>query len=811
MAKKHSSKTATQEALQAANPRLQVFNKWAGVNFKDAPLGWEPGETKFYAHHQTDLPLNNWLIQNNMVVDMSDSVSTRDDAEIIARAPNWGMFTGVACLYQHYLLMVVKTKNTETNYEYIYWYDITKRNPTYHWMPTKIDVLDNDPNYAGTAYELRPEKITEIGFYENTFIALCEYSKSQQEQYHLNKHITLTCEIPDVFDDDETYEFVSAPKLYEPLRPLRALVYGMDWIAGENYNKPAPEDIGPDSPYNTVTVRFTFVYTLTNKWGSTLKSPPVTVWVEEDPYGFTPSKYIMLQNRQPIGTSSSTRPGGGFWVKDEDGNEFEVKPGEFTGIDIWVNQDENQNYVLIAHIEVTDDLYDQDDPEDEIFNYNWFGTEANTDMYTNALLAMPQENTTYGPEARYFTSIDSRLYWWGNTEKPYKLLIGGNVGNELNLSRSVGGGWIDIEPGSGYSIEGVCKWKTASGANIVTILTGNVNTNSVKRFNLVELLGDFTNEIKAKGWQYEEVSNVVGCNSRWGYGVFGDGLYSVSRYGLMLTTMTAEYNNQMKNQKVSEVIDPVFTERLGNRLRDARLVHIDGIVYLILSESTAEDEPTNLDKVILCYDLGKKAWYTFTPGDDGDDSSVFLHALAIDSEDRTEGLGIVTSEAVTLYPTTGIQKVAVPKFDILLESGELCSRVPMQSPYYVEHLEFRFDYFIGNCDLIIEGVDYYGRKFEILKHLGTEPGPSPDPGLEKRDYVEWVRVQKLVEFFRIRIKGPCRCRLTHIINKAYLYNNLIGMPYGFDAQDTFINRHGKEESIHHYIDDYNNLRRAIVT
>jgi hypothetical protein len=414
------------------------------------------------------------------------------------------------------------------------------------------------------------------------------------------------------------------------------------------------------------------------------------------------------------------------------------------------------------------------------------------------------------------------LYWWGNTDKPYKLLIGGNVGNELNLSRSVGGGWIDIEPGSGYSIEGVCKWKTASGANIVTILTGNVNTNSVKRFNLVELLGDFTNEIKAKGWQYEEVSNVVGCNSRWGYGVFGDGLYSVSRYGLMLTTMTAEYNNQMKNQKVSEVIDPVFTERLGNRLRDARLIHIDGVVYLILSENTPEDEPTNLDKVILCYDLDKKAWYTFTPGaydyqhdeeksGDGDDSSVFLHALAIDSEDRTEGLGIVTSDAVTLYPTTGIQKVAVPKFDILLESGELCSRVPMQSPYYVEQLEFRFDYFIGNCDLTIEGVDYYGRKFEILKHLGTEPGPSPDPGLEKRDYVEWVRVQKLVEFFRIRIKGPCRCRLTHIINKAYLYNNLIGMPYGFDAQDTFINRHGKEESIHHYIDDYNNLRRAIVT
>ena len=803
MAKKHSSKTATEKALSDANPRIQVFNKWAGVNFKDSPLGWEYGEEKFYAHHQTDLPLNNWLIQNNMVVDMSDSVSTRSDAEILVYAPNGWKFTGVSCLWRNYLLMVVEAGE---NHQSVVWYDLLQSG-------------ERDPHFIECHYRFagqratalfEPARIYEIGYYENTFIALVSVSSA-------DKTIALTMPTPDndEFDPEpeHPYSFYSEAALGDPSRAFNALVFGMDWIAGSQY------EYATDEEKEKCKVRYTFVYTIENKWGSTLISPPVTVWTEEDPYGMSSEKYVFLRNMTPDGPIMV--PGGGFWVDDGNGGEIHLRNEDFTGIDIWVNQDENQDYVLIAHIEFSDNFYV--DPTHEVFNYKWFGSLTNTDAYSNAPLRLPQENTTYGPEARHFTTIDSRFYWWGDPQKPWRLLIGGNVGNELSTSRSVGGGWIDIEPGSGYEISNCLKWKTAQGANIVTIFTGGVNSTREKRFNLVELTANFTNEDGAKGWQYEEVSNVVGCSSRWGSDVFGDGLYCISRYGLMLTTMTAEYNNQMKNQKVSEVIDPIFTERLGTRLDDARLVHIDGVVYIILSEETSESEPQNLDKVILCYDLDKKAWFTFTPGHDGDSSSTFLHAMAIDYKGSWEGLGIITENAVTLYPTTGIQETTrlkpgtdtheanIPKFDILLESGELCSRVPMQAPYYVEQLEFRFDYFMGNCELEIEGVDYYGRKFKIEKHLGVENDSPRSHDFVKRDYVEWVRVQKLVEFFRIKIKGPCRCRLTHIINKAYLYNNLIGMPYGFDAKDTFINRHGDTESIHHYVSDYNNLRRAIVT
>ena len=778
MALKHSSKTATEKSLQAANPRVQVFDKWAGVNFKDAPLGWEYSEPgKFYAHHQTDLQFNNFVIQNNLVTDMSDSVSTRFDSQVVALAPtnnghDW-KFTGVAYLYRHWLFAACRHDDVEE----IFYKDInTADKRDWYMLPRFVTV-------AGYPSGIRIQnEVYEIGSYENMLIALCEKPyEPDPDPTGISNSIVHTCGI--AYDEDsdriringqyDRSQDVMASECFVPNPSTAPTIEAVGWANDEVFYPSTPGETPPEG--SKAIVRLTFVYTYTNMWGATTQSPYSVIWVSEDPYSFTSSRYIRLRGDQTpdIGIN---------------------------GVDIWVNMDENQNYVLATHIESR--------PESSNWVCSWFGAMTNTDVYSTSSRTLPQENTTYGPSARHFEHIDSRLYWWGDPSRPYRLLIGGNVGNEMSIARSQGGGWVDIEPGSGFVIQGVCKWKTASGANIVTMLCGHPNTNQVRRFNLVEMTSTFTNEIQVKGWQYEEVSNVVGCNSRWGFGVFADGLYSISRYGLMLTTMAMEYNNQMRNQKVSEVIDPIFTERLGHRLNDARLVHIDGIIYIILSEDNSENEPQNLDRVILCYDTGKKAWYTFTH--DGSDG-LLLHAMAIDSERHTEGLGIISENAVTLYPTTGIQDTTPPDFDILLETGELCSRIPMQAPYYVEQLEFRFDHFIGKCECEIEGVDYYGRKFKIFKKFGqgTADDPAPtDP--EHRTYVEWIRVQKTVEFFRIRIKGPARFRLTHIIAKAYLYNNLIGMPYGFDAKDTFINRHGDEEPIHHYISDYNNLRRAII-
>ena len=67
MAKKNSSKTATEKAIQSSEPRVMTYRGWQGVNFVDAPLTWNPLETGKNKFRQTDLPDNFFMVQNNLV------------------------------------------------------------------------------------------------------------------------------------------------------------------------------------------------------------------------------------------------------------------------------------------------------------------------------------------------------------------------------------------------------------------------------------------------------------------------------------------------------------------------------------------------------------------------------------------------------------------------------------------------------------------------------------------------------------------------------------------------------------------------
>ena len=490
-----------------------------------------------------------------------------------------------------------------------------------------------------------------------------------------------------------------------------------------------------------------------------------------------------------------------------------------SGVDLYARNNENLDWVFIGHVDVNVNQVAPSAFPAPMWSYDWYGNMTDITQWLTAQLMVPTDNTSHGVDATHFSCHDSRMYFWGMPSKPYRLWVGGNPGAEFSVARGLGGGWVDIEPGSGYDVQGTEKWKTVQGANIVTIMTGNRNTTKVKRFNLVETNLTMTNEVQYKSYMYEEVSNVVGCNSRWGHGVFSEGLYSLSRYGLMLTTMAMEYNSQMKNQSVSDAISPIFIDRIGKRISDGRIVCINDIIYVVLSEDTTptNDDVTGLDNVILCYDINKKAWYTWTHDETigGTDNDKILHVFAIDSDEHREGLGVVTESEVRLYPVTGVQQPTVPEFEVLLETGELIPRMPVQAFWYIQQLEFRFDYFVGDYEhpatILIEGVDYYGRQFVIEKSLNKRSRGNHGLAGEQRNYVEWIRIDKIVESLRIRIKGKARFRLTHINCKMYQQSDSIGTPYGFDAQDTYYNRKGQQHVIHHYIDDYDNLRRAIVT
>lgn len=802
MAKKNSSKTATEKAIQSSEPRVLSFRGWKGVNYADTQLTWNPLETGKDMFRQTDLPANFLLVQNNLVTSPLLGVETRFDSIDIGDVPENRKFTGVSGVYKHWLFCVARLIGDETFSDNIYYRDLLEEDTsTWVKITTKIGSDEDPSGYS----------IDEIGFFEGNLVATARHDNegmlllanlSTENNDSGVKILGVDWENPGQTLEDT---IVDTPRIEDPSYAVTLEAVGMEYWKPEEHSP--GEEIPDKSP-----VRIEVCFCYTNRLGSTLTNSDAnqgrqdemisTMYVELSPALWTTKRYVKIS-----------------------GEHLGLLPGtSASGVDIYARELENIDWVFVGHVDIIPGNWEDENTHEKIgtkWEYNWYGNMSDISQWLNSQLMVPTENTTHGPDATHFECHDSRVYYWGMPTKPYRLWIGGNPGAEFSVARGLGGAWIDIEPGSGYDIKGTAKWKTASGANIVTIMCGNRNTTKVKRFNLVETNLSITNEVTYKSYMYEEVSNVVGCNSRWGYGVFADGLYSLSRYGLVLTTMAMEYNNQMRNQSVSEAIKPIFSERLGKRLRDGRLVYIDGVIYIALSEEKQHDgEPISLDNVILCYDTDLQAWYTFThdevySGVQGDDPDLLHHILAIDSDEFIEGLGAVTDTQVRLYPTTGMQEATVPEFQIILESGELMPKMPMQAFNYIQQLEFRFDYLVGDpydpATILIEGVDYYGRQFTIEKKINIKSRGYHGLEGEQRDYVEWVRVEKLVESLRIRIKGKVRFRLTHINARIYTQSDRIATPYGFDASDRYYNRHRGETKIHHYINDYDNLRRALVT
>lgn len=804
MAKKNSSKTATEKAMSASEPRVQVFSSWQGVNFKESPLGWEPNEDPGpHKQRQNDLKPNFLHVQNNVVTTTNLTLETRPDSEVIGVAPEGWKFTGVACLYHRWLFCVVRKsipdETTEeegdgTFIDRVVYRDI---NTDDDWTEIQL----SDAEHQGeepTGYE-----ITEIGYFEVQFIAMTMHSVDNDGELGYEGEIfTTDIEYTKTIKTDASGIYMTSDDIFVGSRLVSSASIPNPTSSTVDMTKFQVEKMGDlDGGYQwkstyTTTLDFCFVYT--NIYGSTEPSDIKTFYCNHDIVTFSTKRYVKVSGPWPDNAGTMG----------------------VSGVDIYLSMDNKQTKAFVGHIDYRSD-------SGSTWSYSYLGALIDISEWTNVQLKIPEENTTKGVNASHFANHDSRLYFWGDPQRPYRLYIGGNPGSELSVARGLGGSFIDIEPGTGIEIMGTAKWKTAAGASIVTMMCGNPNTNMIKRFNLVETNTIITNEISSKGYMYEEVSNVIGCNSRWGYGVFADGLYSISRYGLMITTMAMEYNSQMKSQQVSDVIQPIFTERLGNRLDNARLVFIDGVVYIVLGEEHSTDKPTNLDQVILCYDVDMKAWYTFThdeftkegdPDDEARTGELVLHAMSIDSQEHVEGLGIITENKVTLYPTTGMQEERAPKFDVLLETGEYGIRQPKQVSHYLCQIEFRFDYFIGTCDIIVEGIDYYGRPFTVVKKCnqrkmskkaGSDPVPVSDGVM--RDYVEWIRIDKMIESYRITVKGKARFRLNSINAKVYTTGNKIGLPYGYDSHVYYQNRNNTTNDDNHWIRDYNNLRRTLLT
>lgn len=424
------------------------------------------------------------------------------------------------------------------------------------------------------------------------------------------------------------------------------------------------------------------------------------------------------------------------------------------------------------------------------WTFNWYGYLDATTMWPIANLIAPEENYTEGVHASYVTCIDSRMYFWGDSRQPQRLYIGGNSGNLFSISPGTGGGFVDVEPGSGQEVRVVTKYKTQSGASIVTMLCDSKNSTLEQRFNLVENSVSLSNEQSMKSWQAEQVAGSVGCKSFNGAIVCADGIYSVSRYGLALTTMTMEYNSQIRTNYVSDPIKPAFIDKNRSLLKNSAIIECDGVIYLAFGRDDAM-----LDNMLFCYDIDQKAWWTVSL----DIDEAILNMLYIDYEGYREGVGIVTANHVYLLPLTKDDTPTyAANFPVTIQTGELSTTQPQQNWFYLSQLEFRFDYFVGSVLVELTGIDQFGRKVTTKKQISHDSTVYND--------AEYMRVDLRLQSYQIRITGTARFRLTHFIAKLYTMSAKQGLVWGFDDSQSF----RSEGDIHPTFLDYNDIKKAII-
>lgn len=624
----------------------------------------------------------------------------------------------------------------------------------------KIEMKDNNVT------ENKKMEITDLTVFQSQLICMTHIKDINGEHGEMFTGSMDTLVIPEDPDPKIEYGISNAKHVNEPLQQLKINPVGI-------------------TEGTVARLRFTYVYC--NKYGSTAQGPTVSYNTNISPVEFQSSNYLELQGEIP----------------EEQG---------ITGVDLYCTMDESQDYIFIGHVGINKD--------DKEFSFSWLGAMMDTSQWTTSSLTLPNMNTTDGVDATYIDQYDGRLYFYGGST-PYRLYIGGNIGNELTVATGLGGAFIDIEPGSGQEIRKVLKFKTYNGATVVTLLTYHPNTNKSSRYNLLETEITVTNEYAAKGYTYERVDNVLGVSSYYGADTFLDGLYAVNRYGLGFTTHVQENQNNLRMMYCSDAISPIFETLTGYEVNESRLLCINDKVYLILAKPPiGENAQTLLDDIIFVYSPTAKAWYTHKLFDD--DNHHIRHAIHIDSSKHIEGMGIISDHSIDLLPTTGDDYAqhysgdephdGHPQHTVFLATHELAMRMPVTNLFYCNQLEINFDCICApyieedndkGLEIWVEGYDIYGRHFKVAKNI-IEPKL-----LRQTSY--YMRIDRYVKSFRLFIKGKAHFRLTHINMKCFQQSTSINNAYGFDTWHVQRKQHNKENLYHHELKNYNNLKEIIMT
>ena len=715
-----------------SEPRLQVFKEFNGLNFELSDNGGGTPDTFASSGDQTDLQMNYVYLQNNVAVASNKTMETRDDIVTMFEAPQGQSFTGPVCLVAG-KLYAAKTLDFAGSHD-------NDRIGVGDLSLGNDQVMDDDLDIYDMGGRLYPP---EWSGHEWTFI-----------DYYDDKLIALTSQNQIWTSDAAVTQVINRVEIPRPTEQMKLTAKGSLVISATET---------PECVY-----RIEVAYTFVNEFGPTEVSDNQVFYANHPVSEWHAGCYLTLSS--------------------DDENERALAPTILgaNAIEMYYVTDNAMYLIFLGRVDVS--------PADGSWSYDWYGYVDATSMWPIANLIAPTENYTKGVPASRMCSIDGRLYFWGDNDKPYRLYIGGNPGNLLSVSPGTGGGFVDVEPGTHQSVRHVCKYKTQSGNSIVTMLCDSPNSRKEQRFNLVENSISLSNEQSMKSWQAEQVAGAIGCKSYDGALVCEDGLYSISRYGLALTTMTMEYNSQIRTNYVSSQVKPAFVDETGwnVRLKNSIILEVDGIIYMAFGNYPL----TGYDNVIFCYDIDLKAWWTYTL----DVDSQILGMFHVDWEYSREGIGIVTRKRIYLLPTTMSDlKTSVCEHGFLIETAELSTQMPQQGWQYLSQLEFHFDYLIGDIDIEVRMVDMFGRDIKVRKTISEDE--------LQHNYTAWMRIDQRVMSYVITMTGTARFRMTHFIARVYTLSNKVSQVWGFDDSIS----HRSSGSVHPTFRCYNDIRRAIFT
>ena len=707
--RKTSSKQRSQGGGRTSNsePRVQVFRGFNGMDFEHNP-SLELNDNWRFDSSQEDLMMTKVAFQNNVCVASNMTLeSTPDLIKLGITFSKPFTLTGPACLVGQYLFLAYKSNGVE---------GLGK-------VKLGQDSAMSNVSFTTHGVWSAPSHITHIYWAQERLVVMDSFGHVWRSTSGLTH------------DDDPGQDISTvhgAFKINDPVKLAisNVTVHGSVKISS-TYNK--------DSyPY-----RITIAYCIDTMFGPTKTSSPLVFYANTEVAEWNETDYVSVTVSTPSSNVS----------------EFGATAASL--------------YYTV------DDAYDLQFAQKAEFSsagsatINWYGYVTDTTMWTIANLDAPTKNYTEGPAAQYCVMIDGRLYFWGgsSTEPDYRIIIGGNPGNLFSSSPSTGGGFVDIEPGTGKFVNSIVKYKTQSGSNIVTALCGSRQSQEEFRYNLVSTTVSLSQDNSTNSWSAEHVSGSVGCRGPLGALVCEDGLYTVNRYGLALTTMTMEYNSQIRATYVSDPIKPVFLANDDFSKMSEYLIHCDGVIYYgrAYKNKPVPDEMS----VVFCYDVNIKAWWSIAIPD------AAYNAIHIDSKSHAEGIGFICNNDVYVYPTT----MQIPDYGntehlgIIVETANLSTTQPNHGYHNLTQIEFDFDYFKGTMLIELVGIDIFGRKVTVKKIVHKD---FMTYGLES-----YMRVDMKLKEYKIRMSGDCEFRLNCMQAKLYVMPAKIGIVWGFDDNKSF--------------------------